>query len=90
MKTIDLSYDFICECGDEYDEIQSIIKCIEIEEESEKIQFLQDFITYAKSKYSDDELYLLNRLEYHVNGVALRHRTGVNAQKIDFQNPLYK
>lgn len=90
MKTIDLSYDFLRECGDEYDEINDLIKSIEIEDESEKIKFLQDFIADSKTKYSTDEVYLLNRLEYHVNGIATRNEAGADAQHVDFQNPLYR
>ncbi|MCW8894390.1 MAG: hypothetical protein OQK48_01020 [Sulfurimonas sp.] len=86
MKTIDLSYDFLSECGDEYDEIQDIVKSIEYEKEEEKLDFLQNYIREAKSKYSADELYLLNRLEYHVNAMADRYKSGVDVVQVDFQN----
>jgi hypothetical protein len=90
MKTIDLSYDFISACGSEYDEITYIVKSINFDEEEQKLKFLQDYISEAKSKYRDSELYLLNRLEYHVNGMALRYEKNVNAKRVDFQNPLYR
>ena len=32
MKTIDLSYDFLSSCDEEYDEIESIIKSIEFDD----------------------------------------------------------
>ena len=41
MKTMDLSYDFLSACGNEYDEIKSIINSIEFEDEIDKLQFLQ-------------------------------------------------
>ena len=90
MKTMDLSYDFLSACGDEYDEIAAIIKGIEFDDEMQKLDFLQEYIKEAKAKYSAPELYLLNRLEYHVNAMAQRYEKGVEAQKVDFQNPLYR
>ena len=87
MKTIDLSYDFLRECGDEFDEVQSIIKSIDIEDEAKKIDFLQSFILESKTKYSDDELYLLNRLENHVNGVAQRYKSDADTKGVDFVAP---
>lgn len=87
MKTIDLSYDFLESCGDEYDEILAIVKSIEMEDEKQKIEFLQEFISEAKKKYSDDELYLLNRLEYHVSGVKERYESGEKAKKVEFEAP---
>ena len=90
MKTIDLSYDFISECSDEYDEITQIIKSIEFDDEEKSLKFLQDYIAGAKSKYTNSELYLLNRLEYHVNGMAIRYEKNVDIEKVDFENPLYR
>ncbi|WP_294963862.1 hypothetical protein [Sulfurimonas sp.] len=87
MKTIDLSYDFLESCGDEYDEISAIVKSIEFEEEIQKLEFLQNFIIDAKKKYSTDELYLLNRLEYHVNGITQRYESEEEAKKVDFVVP---
>ncbi len=87
MKTIDLSYDFLESCGDEYDDIIKIIKTIKIEDEKEKIEFLQDFIKEAKKKYSEDALYLLNRLEYHVDGVMQRFIHDEETKKVNFVAP---
>jgi len=87
MKSIDLSYDFLESCGDEYDEIIAIIKSIELEDEKQRIEFLQNFIADAKKKYSEDELYLLNRLEYHVDGVMQRYESGEEAKKVNFEAP---
>ncbi len=87
MKTIDLSYDFLKSCGDEYDDILNTIKSIKIEDEKEKIEFLQNFIRDAKKKYSEDELYLLNRLEYHVDGVMQRFLNDEETKKVNFVAP---
>lgn len=90
MKTMDLSYDFIGACSDEYDEIMRMIKSIDFDDELVKLDFLQSYIRTAKAKYSGDELYLLNRLEYHIDAMALRYKEDVNAAPIDFANPLYR
>ena len=87
MKTIDLSYDFLESCGNEYDEIVSIVKSIEFEDEKQKIDFLQSFIIDAKKKYSEDECYLLNRLEYHVESVMERFVNDNEAKKVTFEAP---
>ena len=87
MKTIDLSYDFLESCGDKYDEIKATIESIDFENESQKIEFLQNFISESKSKYTEDELYLLNRLEYHVNGMADRYESGKESSKVQFKKP---
>lgn len=90
MKTVDLSYDFISACGDEYDEILFIIKSIEINDEGRKIEFLQNFIKESQAKYSADELYLLNRMEYHVEGIKERYESGEEAKKVEFVAPVQK
>jgi len=90
MKTIDLSYDFLSSCGDEYDDIANIIKSIEIEDEEQKIAFLKEYIKASQAKYSGDELYLLNRLAYHVDGVLQRFLAGQKAKVVEFVNPLMR
>ena len=90
LKTMDLSYDFLTESEESYDEVKDIIDSIELESEEQKLEFLQSYITEAKSKYSKSELYLLDRLEYHVNAMAQRYNSDVEVQHIDFQNPLYR
>jgi len=87
MKTIDLSYDFLSSCDEEYDEIMAIIKGIEFDNERDSIEFLQNFIAESKKKYSGDELYLLNRLTYHMDGVYKRYISGEEAKKVDFVAP---
>jgi len=87
MKTIDLSYDFIESCGDEYDEVIAIVKTIVFDNEMDKLQYLQDFLVEAKAKYSSDELYLLNRLSYHVEGMASRYSSESAIQKVHFEAP---
>ena len=87
MKTIDLSYDFIEACSDEYDEIMSMIQSIDFDDELVKLEFLQNYIIAAKAKYSGDELYLLNRLEYHIDGVADRYKNDIETSKVTFEAP---
>lgn len=90
MKTMDLSYDFLSACGDEYDEIKNIIENIELDDEAKKLEFLQNFIKEAKSKYTKSELYLLDRIDFHVSAMADRYNKSVDIQQIDFQNPLLR
>jgi len=90
MKTIDLSYDFLSSCGGEYDEVKSIVASIKFETEEESLSFLQKFITESRDKYTEPELYLLNRINYHVNAMADRYEKGVDARAIDFLNPLLR
>ncbi len=90
MKTMDLSYDFLSECGSEYDEVLAIISTIKFEDELEKLEFLREYIRESKEKYTASELYLLNRLEYHIEALAKRYYEGVEVEHIDFQNPLLR
>jgi len=90
LKTMDLSYDFLGACDDEYDEIRAIIKEIEFEDETQKLAFLQEFIATAKAKYTQPELYLIDRLDYHVGMMAQRYAGGIEVQRIDFENPLLR
>jgi len=90
LKTMDLSYDFLSACGDEYETIQKIIADITFENETEALAFLQDYIQESQAKYTKPERYLLDRLAYHVNAMAQRYEKNVDVQKIDFQNPLLK
>ncbi len=87
MKTIDLSYDFIESCGNEFDEVMEIVNSIEFGSEKEKLDFLQNYIREAKEKYSADELYLINRLSYHVDGMAARYASEEEAKKVNFEAP---
>jgi len=88
MKTMDLSYDFLVASGDSYNEVKALIDSIDIQDESEKLKFLQEYIMLSKQKYSDDELYLLNRLTYHIDAMVMRYEKDVDIVKVDFQNPL--
>ncbi len=90
LKTMDLSYDFLSACGDEYEMIKKMIAEIKFENETEALAFLQNYIQEAKAKYTKPELYLLDRLDYHVNAMAERYEKNVDVQKIDFENPLLK
>ena len=86
MKTIDLSYDFLESCGEsEYEEVLALIKSIEFESEEDKLTFLQNFIKESQQKYSADELYLINRLSYHIDGMAQRYKADNNPQGVDFE-----
>ena len=88
MKTIDLSYDFIAECGDKYDEVLEILKSINFEDKEQKLEFLQNFIKDSQAKYTSDERYLLNRLAYHVQGVSDRYQSDKEAEKVEFTVPV--
>jgi len=90
LKTMDLSYDFLGSCGDEYDEIMSIIKSIKFETEEEKLKFLQSFIQESRGKYSGMELYLLNRLNNHIMTLSDIYDGSKNVDHVDFLNPLYR
>ena len=90
LKSMDLSYDFLSACGDEYDAIQEMIASIKFADEKEALSFLQNYIKEAKAKYTKPELYLLDRLDYHVNAMAQRYEKDVDVQKIDFKNPLLR
>jgi len=90
MKTIDVSYDFILSCGDEYDEVMDIIQTISFDNEEEKLHYLEQFLEKSKVKYSKDELYLLNRLAYHIQGLATRYKNDESVKKINFEVPKLK
>ena len=88
MKTMDLSYDFLESCGDVYDEIMEIVKSIVFEDEMQKLEFLQNFILDAKKKYSEDELYLLNRLQKHIDSMADRYDSDEEVKNVEFVAPI--
>lgn len=87
MKTMDLSYDFLSSCGEEYDEIKAKIESIELADDLEKLQFIVDYISEVKPKYTKPELYLLNRFEFHINEMADRYEYNIEATKVDFTKP---
>jgi hypothetical protein len=88
MKTIDLSYDFLSACGDEYDEIVKMVQTIVFDTEDEKLKFLQEFIEESIVKYSQDELYLLNRLKKHIDLMAERYEKDTEAKRVVFKRPI--
>jgi hypothetical protein len=90
LKTIDLSYDFLSACGDEYEMIKAMIAEINFDTEKEALKFLQNFIKESQAKYTQPELYLLNRLAYHVNAMAERYEKNIDVERIDFENPLLR
>ena len=90
VKSIDLSYDFLSSCGDEYEDFKKIIESIDFANEVDALHFLQEYINESKEKYTKPELYLLERLEYHVNAMAQRYEKDVTVKKIDFENPLLR
>ena len=87
MKTMDLSYDFISSCDEEYDEIQAIVKSIEFADEIEKLVFLQNFIKESQEKYTRDECYLLDRIAYHIDSLSEQYNSGEIAKRVDFIKP---
>jgi hypothetical protein len=84
LKTMDLSYDFLSSCKDEYDEIVSIINSINFEDEEDALKFLQEYIDESRKKYTPAELYLLNRLHRHVDDMAKRYNGKLEEKKVDF------
>jgi len=90
LKTMDLSYDFLASCGDEYDEIRALVLSIDFESEEEKLAFLQAFIQESRLKYSSPELYLLNRLKNHIQTLADIYSGVKDVEPVDFLNPLYR
>jgi hypothetical protein len=84
MKTMDLSYDFLSACGDEYDEIKQMIESIEFDDEMQKLKFLQNFIDESRAKYTQDELYLLDRLKLHIDNLERIYNKEIIPQKVEF------
>ena len=90
MKTIDLSYDFLSAVESNYDEVQQSIEKLDLENEADKLEFLLAYLNQAKTKYTADELYLLNRLSYHVEGIKQRYENEVKVDAVDFVTPKVK
>jgi hypothetical protein len=88
MKTIDLSYDFLSECGDEYEDIVKTIDSIDLGDEMKNLEFLQNFVDESMSKYDEDELYLLKRLKMHLNSMQERYEKDIQAQRVEFVAPV--
>ncbi len=90
MKTIDLSYDFLSVLGDTYEVVNQKIDSIKFENEDEKLDFLQTYLSEVKTLYNEDALYLLNRLSYHVDGIKQRQVQNIKSQTVDFVTPKVK
>ncbi len=90
MKTIDLSYDFLSVVESNYDIVKQTIESIKFKDEAQKLVFLQTYLSEVKTLYSGDELYLLNRLSYHVNGIKQRQEENIKSKKVDFVTPKAK
>jgi len=90
LKTMDLSYDFLSSCGDYYEAFEAEIAMINFDDEVDALEFLQNYIQESKAKYTKPELYLLERMEYHVNAMAERYAKDVDVKKVDFKNPLLR
>jgi enoyl-[acyl-carrier-protein] reductase (NADH) len=91
LKTMDLSYDFLSAFSDEeFKEIEQMVHSIAFEDELQKLEFLQNYIEESREKYTKPELYLLDRLFYHVNAMAQRYEKNADVVHIDFQNPLLR
>ncbi|MDQ1264123.1 MAG: hypothetical protein QG559_1124 [Campylobacterota bacterium] len=85
MKSMDLSYDFLQECGEaEYDEIINIINSIDFKDEIKNLEFLLEYVEWAKSKYSASELYLLNRLHNHIKTLQKIYLEDLEVRRVDF------
>ncbi len=90
LQTMDLSYDFLLSCGEEYDTIEAIIQEIKFESEEESLKFLLSFIEESRMKYSSHELYLLNRLDKHLQTLSDIYDGVIDVSPVDFKNPLYR
>lgn len=90
LKTMDLSYDFLSACDEEYDEIQAIMNTISFESEEESLQFLQSFVEQSRAKYTKAECYLLDRLYNHLATLEKIYAGSVDLSPVDFQNPLLR
>lgn len=91
LKTMDLSYDFLSAFSDEeYKIIEQMVQTVFYEEELQRLEFLQDFIEESRKKYTKSELYLLDRIAYHVSAMAQRYAKNSEVVHIDFQNPLLR
>ena len=90
MRTMDLSYDFLENCGEEYDDIISIVRSFKFDNDTQKLKFLLDYIQEAKSKYSASELYLLNRFENHIKSMAQRYDSDKEVESVTFVSPIIK
>ena len=90
LKTMDLSYDFLSSCGDEYDEIRAVIAEIKFENEEDSLKFFQSYIGESRAKYSGMELYLLDRLHNHIVTLADIYSGSKDVSTVDFLNPLYR
>lgn len=90
LKTMDLSYDFLTSCGEEYDEIQAIIESISFESEEQSLKFLQSFVQESRAKYTKAESYLLDRLQNHLTTLERIYTGTVDVTPVDFQNPLFR
>ena len=84
MKTMDLSYDFLSVCGDEYDKIKQMIESIEFNDEMQKLEFLQNYINESRVKYDSDELYLLDRLKFHIDNLQKIYNKEISPKKVEF------
>jgi len=87
MKTMDLSYDFISECGNEYDDILAIVQSVNYDDELEALEVLQNFISESIAKYTADEAYLLKRMQNHINAMSERYNTGQDTKGVIFEIP---
>ncbi len=90
LKSMDLSYDFLSSCGDEYDEIKAIIATIEFESEAKNLEFLLEYVETSRQKYRASELYLLNRLYNHLKTLDNIYKGSLDVSPVDFLNPLLR
>lgn len=90
LKTMDLSYDFLSSCGDEYDEIKQIIESVSFESEEESLKFLNSYVQESRAKYTKPELYLLDRLQNHLKTLEGIYIGTIDLSPVDFLNPLLR
>ncbi len=98
MQTMDVGLDFLEASGSSYKEVSDLLKQIEVSDDLEAVDLLQEHIAKATKRYESDRmaLYLVNRLEGHINTLEKIYRGKIDRRDVDFerlankQTPVYK
>ena len=98
MQTMDIGLDFLDATGNSYGEVKALIMQIEVKDDFEAIDLLQNHIAKAIKRYEGDKmaLYLVNRLEGHINSLEKIYRGKIDRRNVDFERlanketPIYK
>ena len=84
MQTMEVANDFTDEAGATLLKVEGILKNITFSSDEEAVAFLLDFIQRSKTKYKPSELYLLNRIEKHIELLQERYKKNEDLSVIDF------